>query len=191
MRNYNLATAHCHCESRHFLALKWRDEAIHLGIKIASSARQSPCLLAMTQAKWAFTQLKLDKIYKMCYNILAINIICVGRKERKIKMDNNMPGQNPHSCDHCNMNGHNGCCGHGHHRYFVLRWVLGLLILAIVFCLGLKIGEFKSEVYGGNYGGYGQTHRMMPYYQNQGWPVMYQSSGQATVPPAATQTPTK
>jgi len=79
----------------------------------------------------------------------------------------------------------------GHHRYFVLRWVLGLLILAIVFCLGLKIGEFKSEVYGGNYGGYGQTHRMMPYYQNQGWPVMYQSSGQATVPPAVTQTPAK
>ena len=105
-----------------------------------------------------------------------------------------MSGQNPHNCncDHCNMSGHNGCSGHGHHRYFVLRWVLGLLILAIVFCLGMKIGEFKGEVYSGYYGGgYGQMHRMMPYYQNQGWPVMYQSSGQATVPPAATQTPAK
>lgn len=39
------------------------------------------------------------------------------------------------------------CCGAGaggYHRFFLLRLVLGILILVIVFSLGVKIGEFKG-----------------------------------------------
>jgi hypothetical protein len=112
-------------------------------------------------------------------------------------MDNNTPAQNQH-CDSCGMC-QGKCCGqwHGGHRHFFLRWILGLIILGIVFGLGVKIGEFKSEVYGGNYNGYGRMNRMMQYRQ----PIMYQTWGttnglsgtqsQTTVPPTATKTPTK
>ena len=53
-------------------------------------------------------------------------------------------------CGRC-CGGH--CCGGG--RHLLLRWLLGLLILVIVFWLGLKIGEFKGVFggYGGNYSG--------------------------------------
>ncbi|MDR3642737.1 MAG: hypothetical protein P4L74_03885 [Candidatus Doudnabacteria bacterium] len=124
-------------------------------------------------------------------------------------MDNNQAGiqhgQNC-QCGSCQpgMMHHGCCCGHGHHRFFVLRWVLGLLILAIVFAIGLKIGEFKGEINGGYYGnyggGYGQMHRMMPYYYNYGvQPQMYQSWGASgaagsvpmMVPQTTTQAPTK
>lgn len=51
------------------------------------------------------------------------------------------------------------CCGilchGGHHGFFVktiIRMVLMFIILAIVFCLGVKIGEFKMEMKGA-YGG--------------------------------------
>ena len=40
-------------------------------------------------------------------------------------------------CAECEMH-------HGYHRYFFLRWVLGIVIILIVFWLGLKIGEFKG-----------------------------------------------
>ena len=52
--------------------------------------------------------------------------------------------------DHCN----GACCGmhHGGHKYMILRWVLGLIILGIVFCLGVKVGEFKGGFQGEFYG---------------------------------------
>ena len=59
-------------------------------------------------------------------------------------------GQNC-QCGSCQM-GHHGCCGHGHNRFLILRWILGLLILGIVFVMGVKIGEFKNELDSGYYG---------------------------------------
>ncbi len=47
-----------------------------------------------------------------------------------------MQGQHPQSgcnCGMCQM-----------HRNFFLRWILGLIILAMVFWVGVKIGEFKA-----------------------------------------------
>lgn len=102
-------------------------------------------------------------------------------------------------CNHCNGCGqHTGmsCCGG---RHFVIRWVLAVIILATVLCVGIKIGEFRAvfgdEGFGGMMGGYGYHGRMMPYsYGNEyyGWaPQMmggYVVSGSATVQPPS-QTP--
>ena len=30
----------------------------------------------------------------------------------------------------------------------IIRWALGLVILVLVFCVGIKVGEFKNEVKG-------------------------------------------
>ncbi len=65
---------------------------------------------------------------------------------------------------------------HGHYgRHFALRWILGLIILAIVFCVGVKVGEFKAALWGGGYGSPYFNHHMrnMPY----GSGMMYQSYG--------------
>jgi len=55
---------------------------------------------------------------------------------------------------------------HSHHRFFLLRWILGIIILLMVFALGLKVGEFKGY-FDTNFG-YQDHHdllRQMPYYQ--------------------------
>lgn len=44
-------------------------------------------------------------------------------------------------------------CGGRHH---LLRWILGIVILVLVFVGGIKLGEFKEAVRGGGYG-----YRMM------------------------------
>ncbi len=47
---------------------------------------------------------------------------------------------------------------HGHH---MLRWLVGLILLIIVFCFGVKIGEFKSELEHGSFmHGYGDYEMM-------------------------------
>ncbi|MGC9610925.1 MAG: hypothetical protein ABSE68_01775 [Minisyncoccia bacterium] len=50
---------------------------------------------------------------------------------------------------------HRGCCGGKHH---ILRWILGLAILAVVFCGGFKLGVIVGSINGGfgysNHGGY-------------------------------------
>lgn len=72
-------------------------------------------------------------------------------------------------CEGCEM----GCGGHGmgcqrmygmgcrgHHH--LLRWILGIAILAIVFVGGIKLGEFKERMTGGSYGserGYNMMQR--------------------------------
>ena len=50
--------------------------------------------------------------------------------------------------------------GHGH---FLIRLAIGLVILLMVFCLGVIVGEFKGELRSGGYGytSYKQ-HNMMP-----------------------------
>ena len=65
-----------------------------------------------------------------------------------------------------------GCGG----RYYILRWILGALILAFVFGAGIKLGEFKEQAWGNGYGmmqrGYGNDYgRTIPGYgmmQEQG-----------------------
>lgn len=58
-------------------------------------------------------------------------------------------------------NGHDMWCNHGHyHRHFVLRWILGLIILAGVFCLGVKVGEFKEVLNQAGFGYHDRYDRM-------------------------------
>ena len=48
---------------------------------------------------------------------------------------------------------HGTCCHDGHHhKHFLLRLILGLVILGIVFGVGIKIGEFKGELEAGGFG---------------------------------------
>ena len=78
-------------------------------------------------------------------------------------MEENQQGLDKSSEGHYHGMGKGMChCGFGH-RYVLLRWLLGIIILAMVFCLGVKIGEFKGS-FGGEFGGYGSYHghhRMM------------------------------
>lgn len=72
------------------------------------------------------------------------------------------------------------CQWHGH-RYFFLRWILGIIILIIVFSFGFKLGEFSSFINGGENYGYGSMmengywnpaahcNMMWPVYQNQNY----------------------
>ena len=61
-----------------------------------------------------------------------------------------------------------GCCHGGKH--ISLRWILGIIILSLVFWLGFKLGEFKIYIRrgGDNYGYYGR-HMMNPYMMNPGY----------------------
>lgn len=57
-----------------------------------------------------------------------------------------------------------GCsCGCGPHcMHSVIWWVLGIVILIIVFCVGVKAGEFREELRG-MFGGYYRGYPMMQY----------------------------
>jgi len=62
-----------------------------------------------------------------------------------------------------------GNCNCSHfHGHFILRWILGLLILAIVFAFGVKIGELKSGFAGSGFGHYRSQ-------QFQGYPRQYRT----------------
>ena len=55
-------------------------------------------------------------------------------------MEENKKNQSAENC--CN----GSCCGgicRPYGKYMLLRWLLGILILAIVFAVGVKVGEFK------------------------------------------------
>ena len=56
------------------------------------------------------------------------------------------------------MNGMNRW--YGGHGHFLARMLVGLVILLMVFCLGIVVGEFKGELRARGYG-YGQ-YQMMP-----------------------------
>lgn len=89
---------------------------------------------------------------------------------------------------------HDHCCDmhHGHMGHYGMRWILGIVILLLVFWLGMKLGEFKSIVesnYG--FGGYGN----MMYRSGMGpgmmqyWQVPLNSStGTTTAPAPSTST---
>jgi len=57
------------------------------------------------------------------------------------------------------------CEHHGRYgKFFILRWILAIIILSMVFCLGVQVGKFKATIYEG-YGfhkEYGH-HMMDPY----------------------------
>lgn len=81
-----------------------------------------------------------------------------------------MEGNNNQSCQVCGSgNGRCGRCGNmcGFNGHHILRWVLGILIITWVFCIGMRIGEFKSSIEYGS--GYGYSQRHMP-------PMMYGSA---------------
>jgi hypothetical protein len=94
-------------------------------------------------------------------------------------MENNNQGQNT-----CGMCGGCSHCHGGHHRFHLLRWVLGLVIILMVFSFGVQIGEFKSAFENGQ--GYSGGHMMRYGYQ----PNMMYGSGQIQVvaPSAVTGT---
>ena len=84
-----------------------------------------------------------------------------------------MDERTKHACEGCM----HGFCGGGHGA---LRWVIGIIIFIMIFWMGVRVGEIKSEMYGG-YGGYGQ--RMMydrGYYY--GPSMMYGYPTQQTAP---------
>ncbi len=105
--------------------------------------------------------------------------------------EQNMPQNQPNNCN-CRM-----CRMYGHgHRFFLLRIILGLIILGFVFCVGVKVGEFKNEFRGmrgqGHMrGGYQQMPMMRTF--NMAAPSgMMQSSGTMMISPTtATTTPKK
>jgi len=58
-----------------------------------------------------------------------------------------------------------GQCAHGtcHSHFVLLRWVLGMIILGMVFCMGFMFGEIKGEFASGwntGFGGYGNGGMM-------------------------------
>ena len=66
-----------------------------------------------------------------------------------------------HHNDHGCCSSGSSCVGHCGGKHVILRWVLGVAILAIVFSVGVKIVEFKNSIEGGGYyGGFGR-HQMM------------------------------
>ncbi len=81
-----------------------------------------------------------------------------------------------------------GCvCGCGHHcMHRVLWWIVGIVALIIVFCLGVKAGEFSDALHS-MYGGYYRDYPVMTRVYNSGYgdggvavPVTGSAAGGAT-----------
>lgn len=70
---------------------------------------------------------------------------------------------------------HHPCC-EGFKKHFVLRWILGIIILVAVFCIGFKLGEFSSVIRQGGYG-YGYYNNNMYDMMGGGYPY-YMMGGQ-------------
>ena len=85
----------------------------------------------------------------------------------------------------CGCDGSGMGCGCGwHHGHSLFRVLLGLIILAMVFWFGVKIGEIRQEIRLNGYGGY---HESQNFYS--GMPMMRVYQGGGTVSPATgTQT---
>ena len=86
----------------------------------------------------------------------------------------------------------NGWCMHGR-RHYVLRALVGIFILAVVFAIGVKVGEFRGAFgrghFGSSRGGYMMRHYpspMMRAYPVGSVPGMMQSATttKATLVPA-------
>ena len=84
----------------------------------------------------------------------------------------------------CGMN----TCG-GHHGHTILRWFLALIIVVMVFCLGVKVGEYKYAIEGAD-GGSWYGGRMMGGY-GYDRPMMYRLYTSDTAPAATPAAPAK
>jgi hypothetical protein len=73
-----------------------------------------------------------------------------------------------------------GCtCGCGHYyAHRALWWILGIVILGIVFCIGVKAGEFRDELHS-LYGGYYRGYPMMQEHVYNGAGVAVPAAGGA------------
>src|SRR5206468_6709926 len=103
---------------------------------------------------------------------------------------------NKYVCDVCGSGMDGRCRGCGHYCGFrgghILRWVLGILIITWIFSIGMKVGELKSYLEGGEYGGYAHMrYNVMPmmggnagYYDSTtgSGTVIYTSAAPATLP---------
>jgi hypothetical protein len=59
-------------------------------------------------------------------------------------------------------------CGCGHHcMHRVLWWIVGIVVLIIVFCIGVKAGEFGDALHS-MYGGYYRGYPVMQYNEGYG-----------------------
>ena len=81
--------------------------------------------------------------------------------------NNSQEGKGGFVCTCCNHYGQGGMGGGygwgGHHHWYggiMLRIVIVLVIVGFVFALGVKVGEFKANLYN-MFGGYGYSHDMM------------------------------
>ena len=88
---------------------------------------------------------------------------------------NHEGSNNMNTCDvncGCNMGMMNGCacgCG-GHHRAHIARFVLGLVLLIIVFCFGMNIGELRGELEATKHAKYGEHRNMNMMYDDYSMP---------------------
>lgn len=73
-----------------------------------------------------------------------------------------------------------GCGVHCAHR--VIWWVLGIVILLIVFCIGVKAGEFREELRG-MFGNYYRGYPMTQYHGGYGGGVAEPMTGGVTSTP--------
>jgi hypothetical protein len=62
----------------------------------------------------------------------------------------------------------------------VIWWIVGIVVLVIVFCIGVKAGEFGDALHS-MYGGYYRGYPMMQYHEGYG--------GGGVVSPAQPETP--
>ncbi len=48
-------------------------------------------------------------------------------------------------CEDCSC--HSGWyCGQGSMWFHIARWILGIIIIVMIFCLGIKVGEIKGQL---------------------------------------------
>jgi hypothetical protein len=88
----------------------------------------------------------------------------------------------------CPAGGH---CGYGGGGHRVIAWAIGIVILAIVFAIGVKVGEFRDELHN-MYAGYYRDYPMMQRGYNGGGvavPVTGGVQGTATGTSAAPMMP--
>ncbi len=70
-----------------------------------------------------------------------------------------MATNNKDTMDEGHVHEHCDCMHHGYMGHYGLRWILAIIILLMVFCLGMKLGEFKGFVEA-NYGFGGHDNMM-------------------------------
>ncbi len=72
------------------------------------------------------------------------------------------PTKNEHVCTLSNCGCNHGSCGCAElHKHFLLRVIVGIIILVTVFWLGMKIGEVKSYIRSDQYMGHFDSRNMM------------------------------